>query len=63
MRQRLTRSYSDAVLGGVCAGIADFFGISPVIIRILFIVFGAVPLYILLWILLPTDENDYFRNQ
>ncbi|MEF2644113.1 MAG: PspC domain-containing protein [Paramuribaculum sp.] len=57
MAQRLTRSSRNAVLGGVCAGIADFFGISPVIPRLIFFFFGAFPLYLLLWILLPTDNS------
>jgi phage shock protein PspC (stress-responsive transcriptional regulator) len=32
--RRLYRSRSDRVLGGVCAGIAKYFGIDPVIVRI-----------------------------
>lgn len=57
MTQRLTRSTPKAVFGGVCAGIANFFGISPIIPRIIFLFSGAAPIYFLLWILLPTDED------
>jgi phage shock protein PspC (stress-responsive transcriptional regulator) len=44
-------------LGGVCSGIAAYFGVDPIIVRILFIVFGFTGvgflLYILLWIFVP----------
>nr|MBA3358448.1 PspC domain-containing protein [Thermoleophilaceae bacterium] len=32
--RRLTRSRTDRVLGGVCGGVARYFGIDPVIARI-----------------------------
>ncbi len=55
---RLYRDADDQILGGVCAGIAKYFGIDPVITRLAFGLslflggFGAL-LYILLWIILP----------
>src|SRR5690242_3648624 len=33
--KRLTRDENDQVVGGVCSGIASYFGIDPVIVRIL----------------------------
>ncbi len=55
---RLYRDADDRILGGVAAGIAHFFAIDPLIVRLLFglsIFVGGfgVLLYILLWILLP----------
>jgi phage shock protein PspC (stress-responsive transcriptional regulator) len=45
------------VIAGVCAGIADRFGISRTLVRLLFIVFGLVGAgevaYLVLWILVP----------
>lgn len=45
------------VIAGVCAGIADRFGISRTLVRLLFIVFGLVGAgevaYLVLWILMP----------
>jgi phage shock protein PspC (stress-responsive transcriptional regulator) len=58
-RRRLYRDVEDRVLGGVCSGIAAYFNIDRVIIRILFAIlpflsFGAIiPIYIILWIAIP----------
>lgn len=35
MERRLYRSTTDKVLGGVCGGLAEYFGIDPAIIRII----------------------------
>jgi phage shock protein PspC (stress-responsive transcriptional regulator) len=57
----LKRDTKNSVLGGVCAGIANKFGIDPVMVRVLFILltlfFGIFFfIYILLWIILPEDN-------
>ncbi|MFO8001803.1 MAG: PspC domain-containing protein [Marinilabilia sp.] len=58
-RRRLYRDIEDRVLGGVCSGIAAYFNIDRVIVRVLFALlpflsFGAiVPIYIILWIAIP----------
>jgi phage shock protein C len=45
------------VLAGVCAGLADHYGFSPTLVRVLFVVFaitGASELaYLILWLLMP----------
>jgi phage shock protein PspC (stress-responsive transcriptional regulator) len=54
--KRLYRNENNKVLGGVCSGIANYFGVDPVIIRVLaVIIFGVafVP-YIILWIAVPS---------
>jgi phage shock protein PspC (stress-responsive transcriptional regulator) len=73
-RGRLYRNAADKVLGGVCSGLAHYFKIDPVVIRILFVImviggFGSgILLYLVLWIVLPQeglDENirkRLFRN-
>lgn len=58
MAKQLTKSLTDKKLTGVCGGIAEYFNIDPIIIRIAFIilVFGygvGLLAYILLAILLP----------
>ena len=58
MAKQLTKSLSDRKLTGVCGGIAEYFNIDPIIIRIAFIIllFGygvGLLAYILLAILLP----------
>ena len=55
--KKLTRSSSDRVLAGVCGGIAEFFGISSLAVRILFVVLGPLDLllYIILAIIIPSE--------
>jgi phage shock protein C len=49
------------MLAGVCGGIAESYGWSPTVVRILWIVLGLLPvvpgtvLYVLLWILVPSE--------
>ncbi len=55
---RLVRSRTDRIIGGVCAGLGLYFGIDPVIVRLLFVVLGlttglTVFLYPLLWVIMP----------
>jgi phage shock protein C len=57
---RLMKSSKGKLLFGVCAGIAKFFGINPLIIRVLFIVIpGSLVVYLLLAALLKTDPSLY----
>ena len=57
--RRLFRSLDDAVLGGVLSGIATYFKVNPLWTRLIFILvafisFGlALPLYIVLWVIIP----------
>lgn len=60
--RRLYRDTDNAILGGVSSGIANYFSVDPVFIRILFVVFTfaggfAIPLYIILWIVTPKAET------
>lgn len=56
--RRFYRSSTDRIIGGVCGGIAEYFNIDPLLVRIAFafLVFGygtGFLVYILLWILAP----------
>ncbi len=62
MDKKLFRSRSNKMIGGVCAGVADYFGIDPTIVRIIWaisvFVFGTGGLlYLLAWIIMP--ESPY----
>jgi phage shock protein PspC (stress-responsive transcriptional regulator) len=59
-RQRLYRNADDKILGGVCSGLANYLGIDPVIMRIVFVVFIGVLfwVYILLWIIVPSKSVE-----
>ena len=59
MTKRLFRS-NDRLLGGVCAGIAEYLGWDPTLVRIAYIVlsiisaaFPGILVYIILWIVMP----------
>ena len=57
-RRRLMRSSTDKKIGGVCAGLADYFELDPTIVRLLWFlaVFCAGTgflVYVILWIVLP----------
>lgn len=53
--KRLYRDEDNKVLGGVCAGLGNYFNIDPVIVRIIFVVtFGVAFLpYLILWAAVP----------
>ncbi|GIV90098.1 MAG: hypothetical protein KatS3mg055_2616 [Chloroflexus sp.] len=57
---RLTRSATDRMLGGVCGGLARYFGIDSTIVRLIFVLAvlsGLSPLiYLVLWIIMPQEE-------
>jgi phage shock protein PspC (stress-responsive transcriptional regulator) len=61
-KKRLYRDSDNGIIGGVCSGIAYYFGIDPVWIRLFFglsfIFFGSgVIFYILLWIIIPEARS------
>jgi phage shock protein C len=61
--KQLYRSEKNRVIAGVCGGLADYFNLDPVIVRIfavLIALFGGsgVLLYLILWIVIPSETND-----
>ena len=52
----LRRSTSDRVIAGVCGGLAEHFGLNATVIRVAFILCSGLPLYVLLWIIIPQEE-------
>ena len=62
MSKRLYRSTKEKMIGGVCGGIAEYFDIDPVLVRILFVVAtfaggSGILAYIICWIIIP--ERPY----
>ena len=57
MNTQLTRSSSDRMIGGVCGGLARYFGIDSSIVRLVFVLLvlsGVSPLvYLVLWVVMP----------
>ena len=56
---RMYRSSRDMVFAGVCAAVADFFGLDVKLVRLVWLaaaLFGAgVALYLILWFLIPEN--------
>jgi hypothetical protein len=56
------------MISGVCAGLANFFGLDVSIIRIVYVIltfftaFAGIPIYILMWIIIPQENNHYFHD-
>jgi len=59
---KLYRS-NDRVLGGVCAGLAEYFDFDPTLVRIAYAalsvmtVFPGIILYFIMWIVMPQKNN------
>lgn len=60
MERSLVRPSSGKVIAGVCAALADRFGISRTLVRIGFVFFGLFGIgelvYIVLWIIIPKSR-------
>jgi len=68
--KQLYRSRENRMIGGVCAGLGEFFGIDPTIVR-LFFVFGAiffgfpgalVLIYIVMLLVVPEAPLDVISS-
>jgi phage shock protein PspC (stress-responsive transcriptional regulator) len=61
-RRRLRRSRRYRIVAGVCGGLAEWIGWRPTLVRVLFVLIGALPLlsgilvYLVLWLLVPEDD-------
>lgn len=63
--RRLTRSRSQGVIGGVCAGLAEYFAVDVVLVRLLFVILsiagaiiGGVIVYIAAWVIMPEGTDQ-----
>ena len=60
MSSGLVRPNDNRVIAGVCAALADRFGLSTTLVRVIFVLSIILPgpqilLYVLLWILVPSE--------
>ncbi len=57
----MTRPRRGRIIAGVCAGIARRFGISPFLVRLLFVLSLLLPgpqilIYLAMWIIVPSES-------
>jgi phage shock protein C len=61
-KKKVYRSGKDKIIGGVCGGVAEFFGIDPTIVRLIWVLasllwgFGVLA-YIIAWIVIPKNPE------
>ena len=59
-KKRLTR-WKNKMIGGVCAGLAEYLDLDPTIVRIVWVLmvlfagFGIL-LYVILWLIMPKQQ-------
>jgi phage shock protein PspC (stress-responsive transcriptional regulator) len=58
-QKRLYRDEQNKVLGGVCAGIANYLSLDPILVRVLWILLFGISFfaYLLLWIAVPSSSE------
>jgi phage shock protein PspC (stress-responsive transcriptional regulator) len=60
--KKLKRTSNDKMIGGVCGGIAKYFGLDVSLIRFIYFLlsiftsFSGVLVYIVLWMIMPEDN-------
>ncbi|HUV16361.1 MAG TPA: PspC domain-containing protein [Pelolinea sp.] len=60
--KRLYRSRSDEMIAGVCGGLADYLGVDPTVVRLVFVLLlfaglGGLWIYLVLWIIMPLEPT------
>lgn len=63
--KKMYRDENNKVLGGVCSGIANYFGIDPVVTRVIFVIFFGVMFvpYIILWVAIPSSSTQVIGSR
>jgi phage shock protein PspC (stress-responsive transcriptional regulator) len=63
--RRLTRSATDKRIAGVCGGLAEYFGVDPTPVRLLWVILsifcgaivGGVIAYVIAWVIIPRQPE------
>lgn len=63
MERRLYRTDDDRVVAGVCGGVAEYFGVDPVLVRLAWVLFTLVVgtgalFYVLAWFVMPNEQGN-----
>ena len=69
--RKLYRSRTDRKIAGVCGGIAAYYRVDPVWIRLIFVIFflaggSAFLVYVIMWLIVPlepTSANHPWKQQ
>jgi phage shock protein C len=67
-RRPLRRSRRYRIVAGVCGGLAEWLGWRPLLVRVLFVLVGALPflsgilVYLILWLVIPEEGGPPARE-
>lgn len=66
--KRLYRSEDNRVLAGVCAGLADYFQVDPVLVRLIFVALGFINglgllIYFIMWLVVPDEAHHHLAGE
>jgi phage shock protein C len=58
--KRLYRSRQERMLGGVCGGLADYLGLDPTVVRLIFLLLffhggQGLLIYLIMWLIVPEE--------
>ncbi|KTC81360.1 PspC domain-containing protein [Legionella brunensis] len=58
--KRLYRSRRERMIAGVCGGLAEYFGMDPTIMRLIFVVLlllggSTILVYLIMWLVVPQE--------
>jgi phage shock protein C len=62
-QKRLYRSRDDQMIAGVCAGLAEYLDVDPVLVRLAMVLFtlaggSGIIIYIIAWIIMPERPDE-----
>lgn len=64
MDKKLRLSRKNRIIGGVCGGIAEYFGVDPTLVRVVWVLisflsfhWSVVVLYIIVWAIMPQGDK------
>ena len=66
MQKKFYLSTADKKIAGVCGGLAEYFEVDALLVRLLFVFLffnlgGGLMLYVLLWILAPKNPTTWYE--
>ena len=66
-QKRYHLSQTDKKIAGVCGGLAEYFDVDPLIVRVGFLILtfcigGGLMAYLILWLLAPKESNGYNQH-
>lgn len=64
MERKLYRSITDRKIAGVCGGLAEYFGVDPTVVRLIWVFFcllggSGVLAYFIAFLLMPEEPKGY----